>query len=519
MGDGVEAISYLQGVEQFNNRELFPYPDLVLLDFCMPRCGGMGVLKFLQRQFHRPRVVLWSNTMERVSVPAALRLGADLVCQKPSRKEELMEIMRRIETKIFRCAPVQGIVAIDANDHCQHAGGDAGEPAHHGKESNDLIHSIMGALMEERDERIAGIDDYFRSFIDSAPLLICLLDAELKGVYFNQQWIAFTGRPQADLLGDQWISDIHSYDRDRCREAWRKATENPQKFELEFRLRGFEGEYHFVSRHRSTPQFSPDGRLQCFINTLLDISARKAAENALNHSEFRRRAVFNSSVGNVAVLDCVGRIIGVNDGWLRFARQQRGKLREVGSGVNYLEVCQRAMEDRNPDAGVAYEGLIRVLDGSLPEFVMEYRCPTPTEELWFEMIVHPLYRQEGGAVVTHLNMTKRHRAELQAQTLLHELAHVSRVAVLGEALRPPSHMNLASHLWQYKLTLKLRSGMISNKNSAPIDVEELSDRYPGGQFARGKNPATTPRAIEERPRAAQAFEIKRSRPGRFGPAP
>lgn len=106
VNDGVEAISYLQGVEQFHNRELFPYPDLVLLDFCMPRCGGMGVLKFLQRQFHRPRVVLWSNTMDRVNIPMALRLGADLVCEKPARKAELMEIIRRVETKIFRCSPM-----------------------------------------------------------------------------------------------------------------------------------------------------------------------------------------------------------------------------------------------------------------------------------------------------------------------------------------------------------------------------------------------------------------------------
>jgi len=106
VGDGVEAISYLQGVEQFHNRELFPYPDLVLLDFCMPRCGGMGVLKFLQRQFHRPRVVLWSNTMDQVSIPMALRLGADLVCEKPARKDELLEIIRRVETKIFRCSPM-----------------------------------------------------------------------------------------------------------------------------------------------------------------------------------------------------------------------------------------------------------------------------------------------------------------------------------------------------------------------------------------------------------------------------
>jgi CheY-like chemotaxis protein len=106
VGDGVEAISYLQGVEQFNNRESFPYPDLLLLDYCMPRCGGMGVLKFLHQQFHRPRVVLWSSTMERVNVPLALRLGADLVCEKPSRKEELAEVMRRIEVNIFRRSPI-----------------------------------------------------------------------------------------------------------------------------------------------------------------------------------------------------------------------------------------------------------------------------------------------------------------------------------------------------------------------------------------------------------------------------
>src|SRR6185312_457030 len=201
----------------------------------------------------------------------------------------------------------------------------------------------MDVLVEERIERISGVKDNFRSFMDSAPWLMCLLDTDLKGAYFNQLWVAFTGRPQADLLGDQWISDIHPYDRDRCREAWRTALDRPQKLELEFRLRRFDGEFRYVCS-TATPQFTAEGRLQGFINSVLDISARKAAEDALHHSEFRRRAVFNSSVGNVAVVDCVGRIIGVNEGWLRFARQQRGRLREVGCGVNYLEVCRRAME-------------------------------------------------------------------------------------------------------------------------------------------------------------------------------
>lgn len=103
--DGLEAILYLRGVEQFKDREMFPYPDLILLDFRMPRCTGIQVLQFLQRQFHRPRVVLWSTALEQFSVPLALRLGADLVCTKPTTKRELIEIIRRLEEKAFLSAP------------------------------------------------------------------------------------------------------------------------------------------------------------------------------------------------------------------------------------------------------------------------------------------------------------------------------------------------------------------------------------------------------------------------------
>lgn len=104
--DGAEAISYLRGAEPFENRERFPYPDLLLLDFNMPRCGGMGVLEFLRRQICRPRVILWSNTLEQVSVPLALRLGADLVCNKPADKHQLIETLRRLQAQAFKTFPV-----------------------------------------------------------------------------------------------------------------------------------------------------------------------------------------------------------------------------------------------------------------------------------------------------------------------------------------------------------------------------------------------------------------------------
>jgi len=103
--DGFEAISYLRGIGQFKDRQMFPYPDLLLLDFNMPRCGGMEFLQFLQPPIRKPRIVLWSNTLERVCVPLALRLGADVVCHKPADKHELGGIIDRMSRRIFNSAP------------------------------------------------------------------------------------------------------------------------------------------------------------------------------------------------------------------------------------------------------------------------------------------------------------------------------------------------------------------------------------------------------------------------------
>jgi CheY-like chemotaxis protein len=99
--DGFEAVCYLRGAGQFRDREMFPYPDLVFLDFSMPRLNGMDVLRFLRRRPRRPHVVLWSNTLDQVNVPLALHLGANMVCRKPADKTELMKIINHVETNIF----------------------------------------------------------------------------------------------------------------------------------------------------------------------------------------------------------------------------------------------------------------------------------------------------------------------------------------------------------------------------------------------------------------------------------
>jgi two-component system sensor kinase FixL len=333
---------------------------------------------------------------------------------------------------------------------------------------------MTSQLMSQAADHVFQTDDQFRRFADSAPLLTCLTDLSFKGMHFNPEWQSFSGHTSEEMSGDSWLNDIHPQDRENYSKAFQEAVKTREKFSVECRLQRHDGPFRwFLIEGR--PYFTEDGEFHGYINFAIDITARKAAEEALRNSEMRYDAVFGPSIGNVVVIDCAGRIIGLNDGWLRFARQHGGRLRAVGTGVNYLEVCERAIKAGEHDARAAFSGIREVLDGSIPEFSLEYRCPTRSEELWYEMIVHPLHRSEGGAIITHLNITNRRRAELQAQTLLHELAHVSRVAVLGELTASFAH-ELSQPLMAINTNAHTAKRLLSEKGPARASIDEvLSD--------------------------------------------
>ncbi len=146
-----------------------------------------------------------------------------------------------------------------------------------------------------------------------------------------------------------------------------------------------------------------------------DIRERKRAEHALRQSERFQTAVINSLASHVAVLDREGQITAVNDAWLRFARDNDAHgLAVVGIGSNYLDASRAAGDET---AAAAIEGIRSVLDGRQGQFVLEYPCPSPTEERWFLMHVTANAPDIGGAIVTHTDITHRKHAEKRAQLL------------------------------------------------------------------------------------------------------
>jgi len=135
-----------------------------------------------------------------------------------------------------------------------------------------------------------------------------------------------------------------------------------------------------------------------------------ASQASLREHEVLLQAVLSSLSAHIAVLDADGDVIAVNAAWERFAREGGAGAR-TGVGTDYLAVCRSAAETGEPDVEPVVRGIRAVLDGRLHEYTHEYPCATPAGELWFAMSVTPLARPEGGAVVSHVDITERKRAE------------------------------------------------------------------------------------------------------------
>jgi PAS domain S-box-containing protein len=128
------------------------------------------------------------------------------------------------------------------------------------------------------------------------------------------------------------------------------------------------------------------------------------------------KAVLDSLTENVAVLSPEGEIIAVNAAWRSFAAaNDHANLSATGVGVNYLEVCEKAAATGDGIAREAMSGIRKVLGGETMKFAMEYPCHGPEREHWFLLHVTPFQFDGGGAVISHIPITKRKLAERELE--------------------------------------------------------------------------------------------------------
>jgi len=96
--DGEEAIAYLNGASAYGDREVHPFPDLVLLDLKMPRLDGFEVLQWIRDNpvTRAVPVVVLAGSRYRADIRRALELGAQSYAAKPGTLAELEVLVDQI---------------------------------------------------------------------------------------------------------------------------------------------------------------------------------------------------------------------------------------------------------------------------------------------------------------------------------------------------------------------------------------------------------------------------------------
>jgi PAS domain S-box-containing protein len=152
----------------------------------------------------------------------------------------------------------------------------------------DLEGRIVGASAIARDvsERkrqetvLRESEGRFRLVANKAPVLIWMSGTDKLCTFFNQCWLNFTGRALEQELGEGWASGVHPEDLERCLRIYSGAFDARVEFEMEYRLRHFDGKYRWIVDY-GVPRFESDGSFCGYIGSCVDITDRKLSEESL----------------------------------------------------------------------------------------------------------------------------------------------------------------------------------------------------------------------------------------------
>jgi PAS domain S-box-containing protein len=241
-------------------------------------------------------------------------------------------------------------------------------------------------------------------------------------------------RDHPPLTYEEWLQAIHPDDRQRVQALVREATEQTHVWDTEFRVIWPDGTVHWMLG-RGTVFFDDCGQAVRIAGVNLDITDRKQAEAALRESELQYKEVFDN------ISECMFLIDVTADKRFKFAGFNPAEERAVG--LSNAEVSGKFVEE------VFTEELTRkltanyhrCLDAGVP-ISYDDELNLPGGRRYFHSNLIPLRDSAGRIrrlVGACLDITQQKLAERTRQESLDEIAHLNRVAAMGELTASLAH--------------------------------------------------------------------------------
>lgn len=107
VGDGQEALKYLEGSGAYADRARFPMPGLIILDLKLPGISGFDLLEWMRAQpaYKRIPVFVLSSSFLAQDRARAEALGADRYFVK---RHDFLDIAEAVSEFVRRCEDGQG---------------------------------------------------------------------------------------------------------------------------------------------------------------------------------------------------------------------------------------------------------------------------------------------------------------------------------------------------------------------------------------------------------------------------
>ncbi len=291
-------------------------------------------------------------------------------------------------------------------------------PAGNGVESLGLL-TIRDVTDQKRaEEALCRSEERYRCFVQASSQVVWIMNPSGQFEGGRQAWHDYTGQSLEEARGFGWIDAVFPEDRQKVLDAWLKAANSREGYEVEYRLRRHDGEWRHMQA-RGVPVLNDDGSIREWIGTCTDITERKQAEAELRES--RNRLVMAQRAGRLGVFDwdlTTGKmlwtdeleaLVGLSPG--TFEGTYEGWATRVDpEDLRRLELLVRQrMEQQQPRVDFDYR--IRRADG-------EVRWFSARSEIMYALHGKPL-RMLG----TNVDITERKRAEeaLQRQAALIDL--------------------------------------------------------------------------------------------------
>jgi PAS domain S-box-containing protein len=121
------------------------------------------------------------------------------------------------------------------------------------------------------------------AIIHTAPDIIFSRQPDGARDYLSDRFYEFTGAATGSAIGFGWMEYVHPDDQASSQQRWLHCVETGENYEVEYRLRGKDGEYRWF-RARAVPIQNEAGEVVKWYGTCSDIQDSKLLEKSIRDS-------------------------------------------------------------------------------------------------------------------------------------------------------------------------------------------------------------------------------------------